>query len=146
MRVYEGVEAAARAAARRDFTKKAGLLGRAATAVKSNPVLGVGGAMGVAGAGMTAMGAAQKNVPGVGTIGMSGKIAADKAANATPLGHALDLAAYGALVAGPVAHIVAPEWAHQNEKYLLGADIAGLGVLAREHVPGMLEGLKRPGG
>jgi hypothetical protein len=50
---------------------------------------------------------------------------------------AIDLGSYGLLLAGPAAELIAPNFAHQYHAPLLGADLAGLALLARHHIPGL---------
>ncbi len=50
---------------------------------------------------------------------------------------AIDLGSYGLLMAGPATEIAAPEFAEEHRNALLGADLAGLALLTRHHIPGL---------
>jgi len=101
-----------------------------------------GTAMTVAGAGQAFMGAADPQREVVGSDQsylpklalFAGLEMAKKAMKPQDM---VDLAAYGLLSAGPAAEIIAPHWAEEHKTPLLGADLAGLGLLARHHIPGL---------
>jgi hypothetical protein len=115
-----------------------GMFGRGAaqaatTAAKpgllSRGIDAIGTGMTVAGAGSAAWGAMNPSQPKTASL--------TKRALAMGLHDALDLGAYGLLAAGPVAEIAKPEWAEHNHRQLAAADVLGLGILARHHIPGL---------
>lgn len=75
--------------------------------------------------------------------GPTAKSPLTKRALAMGLHDAIDLGAYGLLAAGPVAEVVSPAWAEHHHAALAGADLAGLGLLARHHLP--IPGIKPAG-
>jgi hypothetical protein len=110
--------------------KRRGLLGKAFNnvVVPGLTVAGVGSAMFAAGGGSGGMDV-EASLKKASLARRAIKLALDG-------NDAIDLGAYGLLAAGPVAEIAT----HVPEKYkplLLGADLAGLALLARHHIPGL---------
>lgn len=89
-------------------------------------------ALGLGMGAMTAVGAGQAFAQGA-----SKSASLVKRALGAGLHDALDLGAYGLLAAGPFAELAAPQWAEHHHGALAAADLAGLGVLARHHIPGL---------